>query len=353
MKEKKPIIGITMGDPSGIGPEIIAKALFRPEIYEICRPIVIGDAKVMLQIIDIIKKDLKINVVNKVSDAKFKYGIIDVYDLNNIDIDKLIFGKVSEMCGRAAGEYIEKTIEFASKGIVDATVTAPIHKEAFKLGGYGNKYPGHTEMYAALTNTKNYTMMLAHGNFRVVHVSTHVSLRKACDLVKKKRILDVIKIAHNACKSLGIENPKIAVAALNPHASDGGLFGDEEEKEIIPAIEEAKKQKMDVYGPFPSDTIFSRARGGEFDIVVTMYHDQGHIPMKLSGFEWDDASKQWKNVSGVNVTLGLPIIRVSVDHGVAFGKAGKGFAIPQSLIDSIYLATHMTNQNKKKMEVLK
>jgi 4-hydroxythreonine-4-phosphate dehydrogenase len=201
-------------------------------------------------------------------------------------------------------------------------------------------------MLAGLTGTKNYSMLLMHKEFKVVHVSTHISLRDACNSVRKDRVLETIKIAYNGCKFLGIENPKIAVAALNPHASDGGLFGYEEEKEIVPAIEEAKKLGYNVEGPIPADSVFSKAKGGMYDIVVAMYHDQGHIPVKFAGFVWDEKTKAWDSISGVNVTLGLPIIRTSVDHGTAFGKAGKGIADSESLIDAIRVAIRLVKSKK-------
>jgi 4-hydroxythreonine-4-phosphate dehydrogenase len=344
---EKPILGITMGDAAGVGPEITAKTLAKMDIYDICNPLVIGDKDVMGNANKIARKALKVNAVTKIDECVFRYGVIDVYDLNNVDMKKLEHGKISAMTGKASGEYIEKAIELALQEKIDAIVTNPIHKKSFELGGYGKKYPGHTEMLAKLTNTEKYSMMLAHGNFRVVHVTTHVALREACDMVKKDRILEVIKIAHNACKSLSIENPRIAVAALNPHASDGGLFGDEEEKEIAPAIREAEKMGINAEGPIPADAVYSKAKGGQFDIAVAMYHDQGHIPIKLSGFVWNEKAKSWNSISGVNVTLGLPIIRTSVDHGTAFGKAGKGTANPQSLIDAINYAVTLAKNRKK------
>lgn len=343
----KPIIGITMGDAAGIGSEIAAKALSNDNVYEICRPLMIGDKGAIEDGIRIAKKSLDVNPIDYVSDSKFEYGTIDLIDMDNIDMDKLEYGTVGKMTGKASGEYIKKAIDLAMDGKIDAIVTNPIHKESFKLGGYGEKYAGHTEMLADLTDTKDYTMMLSHGDFRVVHVSTHVSLRDACDAVKKDRVLDTIKIAYQGCKDLGVEDPKIAVAALNPHASDGGLFGNEEEKEIIPAIKEARKLGYDVEGPVPADTVFSKARGGWYDIVVTMYHDQGHIPMKLSGFVYNKEKEKWNSVSGVNSTLGLPIIRTSVDHGTAFGKAGKGTATAESLLDAIDVAVKFAKNRKK------
>ncbi|MEY8000536.1 4-hydroxythreonine-4-phosphate dehydrogenase PdxA [Clostridium sp. Mt-5] len=343
MIDKKPILGITMGDPAGIGPEIAAKALVKEKIYEICRPLVVGDANVMIQAVEIANVDLKINKIYDVNDAKFKYGVMDVYDLKNTDMEHLVHGKVSAMAGKAGFESVKKVIELAMDKKIDATITGPINKEAMNLAGF--HYSGHTEIYAHYTNTKNYTMMLACDNLRVVHVSTHVSLREACDRVKKDRVFEVIKLANDTCKKLGIINPKVGVAGLNPHAGENGMFGFEEKQEIEPAIEEARKLGINVEGPVPPDTVFSKAKGGQYDIVVAMYHDQGHIPMKVVGFNWDEQKKKWTSVSGVNITLGLPIIRVSVDHGTAFGKAGKGTANEESLINSIEYGVKFANSN--------
>lgn len=339
-----PLIAITMGDPAGIGPEITVKALSKMDIYNVCRPLVIGAKDVLLDSIRITHRALKVNAIKHPNEGKYKFGTIDVLDLDNVDMKKLEYGKVSAMCGKAAGEYISKAIELAMKGEVDATVTSPIHKESFVLGGWGKKYAGHTEMYADLTNTKNYTMMLAHGDFRVVHVSTHVSLAEAIKLVKKDRVLNVIKIANDACKAMGVEKPRIGVAGLNPHAGDGSLFGTEEIDEISPAVMTAKEEGIDAEGPVPPDSLYPKARGGWYDVAVAMYHDQGHIPMKVVGFEWDEKDKSWKSVAGVNVTLGLPIIRVSVDHGTAFGKAGKGIAKIDSLVEAIYTAAKLARK---------
>lgn len=328
-----PIIGISMGDPAGIGPEIAAKALAKPELYKKCRPLVTGDASAMEQAVKIAKVDLKVRAIEKPSQANFEFGTIDVVDLKDVDVSKLVHGKVSAMGGAAAFDAVKKVIELAMADEVDATVTGPLNKEALNLAGH--HYTGHTEIYAHYTNTKHYTMMLAEGNLRVVHVSTHVSLRQACDNVQKERVYAVIKLAHDTMLDFGIEKPRIGVAGLNPHAGDGGLFGCEEAEEILPAILQAREAGMTVDGPVPADTLYSKALGGQYDIAVAMYHDQGHIPLKLVGFTWNEAEKRWNSVSGVNITLGLPIIRTSVDHGTAFGKAGKGTATEESLVNAI------------------
>ena len=253
-------------------------------------------------------------------------------------------GKVSKEAGEAAFQYVVKVIELANKGKVDATVTNAFNKEAINLAGH--HYSGHTEVYAEYTGTKSYTMMLALGDLRVVHVSTHVSLREACDRVKKDRVLEVIRIANDACKQLGIKNPKVGVAGLNPHSGEGGLFGREEIEEIIPAIEAANAEGILAEGPVPPDTVFSKARGGWYDIVVAMYHDQGHIPLKVVGFVYDRDAQVWEAVEGVNITLGLPIIRVSVDHGTAFDQAGTGQANELSLMNSIDYAIRLAKNRK-------
>ena len=336
----KPIIGITMGDPAGCGPEITIKALHDPEVYERCNPIVVGDTKVLSDSVRILEStgylkpgEVTINAVSKVEDAKFEYGTVDVYHLDLIDMDKFEYGKLSAMCGEAAFQCVVKVIDLAMKGEVDATVTNALNKEAINMAGH--HYSGHTEIYAEYTGTKKYAMMLAHEDLRVVHVSTHVSLREACDRVKKDRVLDCIRLSDEVCKDLGIAEPRIAVAGLNPHSGEDGMFGTEEIEEITPAIEAARAEGMNVDGPVPPDSLFSKARGGWYDICVVMYHDQGHIPLKVVGFVYDREAKKWDAVAGINVTLGLPIIRVSVDHGTAFGHAGSGTQNELSLVNSI------------------
>ena len=341
----KPLIAIPIGDVAGVGPEITVKALSDPAIYEKCSPIIIGDAAVMEAAVGIVGKNVKINAVSDVKEAKFEFGTIDVYDMKLVDMDKLERGVVSAMAGNAAFQYVKKVIELAMNHEVDATVTNALNKEAMNLAGH--HYSGHTEIYAEYTGTKKYTMMLAHENLRVVHVSTHVSLREACDRVKKDRVLEVIRIADQACKELGIKEPKIGVAGLNPHSGENGMFGREEIEEITPAIEAAKGEGIIVDGPVPPDTVFSKARGGWYDIVVAMYHDQGHIPLKVVGFVYNQAEQKWDAVAGVNITLGLPIIRASVDHGTAFDQAGKGVANELSLINAMDYAIRMSEGRTK------
>lgn len=362
----KPILGITMGDPSGNGPEISVKALMKPETYERCRPIIIGDAKCMEAATLIVQgaENLKIHAVKDVKDAEFTYGTIDVLDMDIVDLSKRLYKKdraklavvmsaeeldeayrVSQtMCGEAAFQYVKKVIELAMAGDVDATVTNALNKDHINMAGH--HYSGHTEIYAHYTNTAKYSMMLAHESLRVVHVSTHVSLREACDRVKKDRVLDVIRIADSACKALGIENPKIGVAGLNPHCGENGMFGREEIEEIQPAIDIALAEGINIpeKKTTPPDTIFSKALGGWYDICVVMYHDQGHIPLKVKGFVFNKELQKWDAVAGINVTLGLPIIRASVDHGTGEGHAGDGSANELSLLNAmdyaITLAEH-------------
>lgn len=339
MKKELPILGISAGDPAGIGPEITVKALMQQNIYEICRPMVVCDANIIEQIIAVCKLPLKTNRLTKPPEGKYEYGTVDVLDMKNIDTAGFRFNTVSEMTGKASFEYVSKVIELALNGSIDATVTGPISKEAIQKAGF--HFAGHTEIYAELTQTKNYAMMLADGNFRVIHVSTHVSLSEAIRRVKKDRVLQTIQLAQAALQKIKIEQPRIAVAGLNPHAGENGLFGREEIDEIIPAIEEARKAGIYAEGPFPADTIFPKMRGGQYDIVVCMYHDQGHIPTKLLGFNYNHKEEKWEGLSGVNITLGLPIIRVSVDHGVAFDKGGKGEANPESMIQAIQYGTRL------------
>ncbi len=339
----KPIVSISMGDPAGIGPEITVKALQCAAVYEKCRPMVVGDAKVMQAAIDFLAAPLRVRAVKDVADARFEYGCIDVYDLDNVDMDSLQYGQVSAMCGRAAFEAVRCNIDLAMKGLVDATVTAPINKEAIHKAGFN--FSGHTEIYAHYTGTDNYAMLLADDSLRVIHVSTHVSLREACDRAKKDRVLNVIGLLYNACRQFGIEKPRLAVAGLNPHSGENGLFGREEIDEIIPAIEAARAQGYDVEGPVPPDTVFAKAVQGKFDGCVAMYHDQGHIPFKLVGFKWNNEKQKMDSVKGVNITLGLPIIRTSVDHGTAFEIAGKGIACEDAMLISIDYALKMA-QNR-------
>jgi 4-phospho-D-threonate 3-dehydrogenase / 4-phospho-D-erythronate 3-dehydrogenase len=316
------IIGITMGDPAGVGPEITLKALMNKAIDDTAY-VVFGSFGVM----EYYKKLLGINVeLNKISNLSEidsnKINIIDVLELTEADFK---VGEVSGTCGNAAYQYIASAIGYALEGKIKAVVTAPLNKEALHLGGH--LYDGHTEIFATLTNTKKYSMVLVGGPLRVIHVSTHVALSEACKRVKKDRVLEVIKLAQDTLCRMGIDKPRIAVAGLNPHAGEAGIFGDEDIKEIRPAVEAAKEEGISAEGPIPPDTVFLKAVKGQYDIVVCMYHDQGHIPLKLLGFD-----------EGVNMTVGLPIVRTSVDHGTAFDIAGKGIASERSMLEAMKVA---------------
>lgn len=344
MENRKPILGITMGDPASIGPEVAVKALLDPKVHEVCQPVLVGEADVFEKAIGFCGLDLKINRISKIADARFEKGIADVFDLNYMNIADLKMGEITAEAGDVAFRTVVKNIELALAGEIDGTVTGPINKESIQKAGH--VFAGHTEIYAHYTDTKKYGMLLVEENLRVIHVSTHVSLRQACDLVKKDRILDTISLIDDACKKLGVTNPKIGVAGLNPHASDGGLFGYEEEQEILPAVQEALKRGFNVEGPIPADTLFPKAIGGVYDGCVAMYHDQGHIPFKTVGFNWDQTKGQMKSVRGVNITLGLPIIRTSVDHGTAMEIAGKGIASPDAMVLAIEYAAKL-HKNKQ------
>lgn len=322
-------IGITLGDPAGIGPEIIVKMLATVQPFHgRCVPIVFGDARVLEQTASDLGLPVTIHTINHPNEARCEPGVIDLIDLRNADPTAFAPGQVSALAGKASAEYIERATQMAMQGDLAAIVTGPINKESINLGGY--HYAGHTELLKDLTQARHVSMMLVSSKLRVLHVSTHVSLREACNRVKKDRVLIVIRLAHLSMKLLGFDAPRVAVAGLNPHASEGGLFGHEEQNEILPAIEAARELGIDASGPHPPDTVFLQTVKGRYDVVVAMYHDQGHIPMKLLGFD-----------EGVNVSVGLPIIRTSVDHGTAFDIVGKGIANEASLIAAMNLAAQM------------
>jgi len=340
--DSRPVLGISAGDPGGIGPEIAVKALNRADIYDICRPLVVADARFMEDVIRFTNVPLSLNRITRPQDGLFIHGTMDILHMANMDPDRLNYQQVVLEQGQASFEYVVKIIELALDKEIDGTVTGPINKAAINAAGH--HFAGHTEIYAHLTKTEDYAMMLAHGDFRVAHVSTHVSLKEACARVKKERVIRVINLTYDVLKKLDVQVPRIGVAGINPHCGEGGLFGGEDMEEIFPAIEHAKKSGKNVEGPIPADTVFPKMKGGMYDVVVVMYHDQGHIPMKLLGFEYDEQTGQWGAMSGVNVTLGLPIVRTSVDHGTAFGKAGEGRANPQSMIEAIRLAALLSKK---------
>lgn len=330
---KKPVVAVTMGDPAGIGPEIILKALGRTEVYARCIPIVVGSAAMLRYAADMLGIPATLHSLQSVGEAAA--GVPGTINILDVPLDKELvqIGVEGAEGGRAAVACVQRAVALALAGEVDALATAPLNKAAIALAGF--PYAGHTELIADLTGTRDYAMMLVSGALRVIHVSTHVSLRQAIEQVRVERIVTVVQIADRAlCRLFGAGKekrlPRIAVAGLNPHAGEGGLFGQEEREIIAPAVARAREAGCDAHGPFPPDTIFYRASRGEFDIVVAMYHDQGHIPAKLLGFE-----------SGVNVSLGMPIVRTSVDHGTAFDIAYKGFASEQSMVEAILLAAQM------------
>jgi 4-hydroxythreonine-4-phosphate dehydrogenase len=330
----KPIIAITMGDAAGVGPEIIVKALQNQEVYRLARPIVIGDAKILARASAVVGVADSLNIVEKPENGLYTPGRIDCIDLNLLPQD-LPFGKLSPLAGDAAYQYIAKSVELALSGEVDAICTAPLNKEALHMGGH--MYPGHTEILAHLTDTTDYSMMLAAPKLKVIHLTTHVGLIKAIEMINPERTYTVIKLAHDTLQRAGFTQPKIAVCGINPHAGENGLFGNNEEAEkLIPGIERAQAEGIKATGPYPADTLFFLAARGDFDIVVACYHDQGHGPIKVLGLE-----------SGVNITVGLKngIIRTSVDHGTAFDIAGKNIADEGSMLQAIRSAVELAPKN--------
>lgn len=319
-----PLIAVTMGDPAGVGSEIIARTFADPGFRDENRAIVVGDTTIMERAVAFLDLPLRVNVIPEPEDAAFEPDTVDVLAVTDLP-DDLPFGELDARAGDAAFLYVEKAIELASAGRVAAIATAPLNKEAMHLAGH--EYPGHTEILARLTDTKDYAMMLVTDELKVIHVSTHVSLKEAVERAKTERELAVIHLAHESLRKLGVESPRVAVAGLNPHAGENGLFGSEDAEEIAPAVAAAVEEGIDATGPWPPDTVLMRARQGDFDIVVVQYHDQGHIPIKLMGFD-----------TGVNVTVGLPFFRTSVDHGTAFDIAGTGKADPTSLRAALDLA---------------
>lgn len=320
-----PIVAITLGDPAGTGPEIILRALAQPDVRALGRMLIVGDLATLERAQTYTGTSLRLRSVSAPESARFESDVLDVLDLKNVDLANLPVGKVSPMAGHAAYEYVKTAAELALAGRVGAIVTSALNKAA--LNAAGHHFDGHTGLLADVCKAPGATMMLVADKLRVTHVSTHVSLRQAIDRVRPERILKVLQLTHDAVRRLGIEKPKLAVAGLNPHAGEGGLFGDEEEKYIAPAIAQARALGLDASGPWPGDTVFFRTLQGEFDGAVAMYHDQGHVAAKMLGI--------WR---GVNVTLGLPIIRTSVEHGTDFTNAGTGRGDPRSLIEALKLA---------------
>jgi 4-hydroxythreonine-4-phosphate dehydrogenase len=324
----KPILAVTLGDPAGSGPELIARAFAEPEVRAVCRPVAIGDAATLRAAVGITRMPSRLREVARVSEASDDPMTIDVVDLANVDVAGLQRGQMTAASGRAAYESIRRAVELTQAGEAQAIVTSAINKAALHAAGF--RYDGHTELLAELCGRPPVTMMLVAGRLRVCHVSTHVSLATAISRVRPERILEVIRLADDGVRQLGVERPHIAVAGLNPHAGEGGIFGTEEIEYISPAIAEAKRRGFHVSGPHAGDTVFFRTLQGEFDCAIAMYHDQGHVAAKMLGI--------WQ---GVNVTLGLPIIRTSVEHGTDFANAGKGTGDPRSLVQALKLAATM------------
>jgi 4-hydroxythreonine-4-phosphate dehydrogenase len=324
-----PVIAVTMGDPAGIGPEIVARTFAEEGFREENRALVVGDPVILERALKLLElTTLRLNEISEPEEAAFEAGSVDVLAVGEVPKD-LPFGELDARAGEAAFRYLERATKLASAGRVGAVATAPLNKEAMHLAGH--KYPGHTEILAHLTNTEDYAMMLVTEELKVIHVSTHVSLREAIERVRLERELAVIRLAHASLRKLGVESPRVAVAGLNPHAGESGLFGTEDAEHIAPAVAAAVEEGIDATGPWAPDTVFMRARRGEFDIVVVQYHDQGHIPIKLMGFD-----------TGVNVTVGLPFFRTSVDHGTAFDIAGSGKAEHASMRAAIDLARELS-----------
>ncbi len=340
-------LAITMGDPGGVGPEIILKALNSPEVGKKCVPIVIGDAGAMEAALRLLSLPMKLRTIQSPEEARNKKNTVELIDLGIettssagshhfgrrgragiFQTKSFTVNKPTKESGKACAGYIKKAVEFALDKLVDGIVTAPISKEALKMAGF--TWPGHTEMLAEMTDTTEYAMMLIGGPLRVILVTIHTALKNVPDLITKKKVIKTIYLAKKACDMLGLRNPRIAVAGLNPHAGEAGIFGDEEIKKIIPAIRSVVKEGIVVSGPYAPDTVFHKAYDGDIDIVVCMYHDQGLIPLKMIAFD-----------KGVNITVGLPFVRTSPDHGTAYDIAWRGVANPSSMIEAIKLAARL------------
>ncbi|MQG17712.1 MAG: 4-hydroxythreonine-4-phosphate dehydrogenase PdxA [SAR202 cluster bacterium] len=331
----KPYVGLTMGDPCGIGPEVVIKALIHSKIYEWCNPVIIGNAASLRETVKMLDIDMAINHISEtdIEMSRVSPNAASVIDIGNLNYEDVTIGEINPGCGKAAMEWVSHAGRLAMSGAIGGIATAPLNKEAASLAGY--EAIGHMELLQELTGSKTVATMLIAKNLRVVHLTTHRSLRVACDYVKKDRILDYLRITDQNFKKWGFENPRIGVAALNPHGSDGGLLGDEENDEILPAVTQAKSEGMTVEGPIPADIIFHQAINDQYDAVLCMYHDQGHIPVKVYGFE-----------ESITANLGLPFVRTSVDHGTAFDIAGKGIADPLSMIEAIKLASTLISGSR-------
>ena len=330
---EKPFVAITMGDPAGIGAEVTAKALLDGRAYDRCRPFVVGSAAAMDDALRIIGSETPTRVAHSLDDVAGRAGAIDVLDIENLDFDQIDYGRVSKVAGSASVEWVLRAGEMAAAGSVNAITTAPINKEACSLAGHRDV--GHMEIFRTQTGAADVATMLMARSLRVVHLTTHRSLRVACDYVTRENVLAKIELTHASFRQWGFADPRIGVAALNPHASDGGLIGDEEATHIAPAVDDARSLGIDATGPVPADTVFNQAIDGKYDAVLAMYHDQGHIPIKVH--DW---------AKSVSVNLGLPFVRTSVDHGTAFDIAGKGVADHESMLEALQVAVSLVSESR-------
>jgi len=321
----KPYIAIPIGDVAGVGPEITVKALALKDIYEGCNCVVVGDKKIIENAIKITGTNFKVNVINEPEEGDYSEGVLNLIDLDNIDMSEFKFGVVQGMCGKAAYEYIEKAVQLANDKKVAAVATTPINKEALRAGGIN--FIGHTEIFGALTNTPDPLTMFEVRGLRVFFLTRHVSLRQSCDMIKKERIIDYVERCTKELARLGVTEGTMAVAGLNPHSGEHGLFGYEEVDEVFPAVEELKGMGYNVAGPVPADSVFHQALQGRYNCVLSLYHDQGHIATKTLDFE-----------KTIAITCGMPILRTSVDHGTAFDIAGKNIASEVSMAEAIRIA---------------
>lgn len=321
----KSFIAVPIGDPAGVGPEIVAKAVADKAVFDAANCVIVGDKKIVENAIQIVGADLTVNTITEPEEGDYREGVLNLIDLDNVDMSEFEFGKVNGMCGKAAYEYIAKSIELANAGKVDAVATTPINKESLRAGNIN--FIGHTEIFGALTNTEDPLTMFETNGLRVFFLTRHVSLREMLDMIKKDRIKDYVKRCLEALRKLGVTDGTMAIAGLNPHSGEHGLFGWEEVNEITPAVEELKAEGYDVAGPIGADSVFHQAAQGKYTSVLSLYHDQGHIATKTLDFE-----------KTIAVTNGMPILRTSVDHGTAFDIAGKGIVSAVSMIEAILLA---------------
>ncbi|MHA6629635.1 4-hydroxythreonine-4-phosphate dehydrogenase PdxA [Pseudonocardia sichuanensis] len=327
----RPLLGLTVGDPAGIGPEVVLAAARDPRVAA-ARLLAIGSMEALRSAASVVPDAPALRAVASPAEARFEPGTLDVVVVPS---DRPVpVGKLSAEAGKIAFDGVAHAVELALAGDIDGIVTAPLNKEAIALAGH--PYPGHTEILAELTGTTDFAMMLTALKLRVVHVTTHVGIRKMLEKVTTERVLTTVRLADRALRDMGIERPSVGVAGLNPHAGEGGLFGDEEQTTITPAIEQARAEGIDATGPWPADTLFGRAVAGDFDVAIAMYHDQGHIAVKVLGFE-----------TGVNATIGLPIVRTSVDHGTAFDIAGTGKASADSMVEAVLVGASMASARKE------